>query len=103
MWSLYVHLGSISSGSFLLSSPKLRLYDTTYIVKPIVLSSIATLNWWLCTLDADSGSYKTRGQLEAELAKLQKQLALARQHITVQNHIIEEANATMVFQNLGLG
>ncbi|KAJ7722553.1 hypothetical protein DFH07DRAFT_783795 [Mycena maculata] len=47
-------------------------------------------------------SYKTRGQLEAENEELRKQLALAHQNVTVQDQILEEANATMVFQNMGL-
>jgi predicted aminopeptidase len=37
-----------------------------------------------------------------EIQALQKQLGLAHQHVIVQGQIIEEANATLVVQNLGL-
>ncbi|KAF8177506.1 hypothetical protein K438DRAFT_1939026, partial [Mycena galopus ATCC 62051] len=56
----------------------------------------------LSTSDKAQEGYKTRGQLEAELAELRKQLALAHQNVTVWDNILKEANATMVFQNVGL-
>jgi hypothetical protein len=42
------------------------------------------------------------GQLEAEISELKKQLSLAHQNVAVRDQILEEANATMVFQNMGL-
>ncbi|KAF8210754.1 hypothetical protein K438DRAFT_1710303 [Mycena galopus ATCC 62051] len=104
MRSLYAHLGSTSTGSLLLSSPKIKSYDTSILAPVIqhVPRSIETPNWTLSTPDEAQEGYKTRGQLEAELAELRKQLALAHQNVTVRDNILEEANATMVFQNVGL-
>jgi hypothetical protein len=104
MRTLYVHLGSTSAGSLLLRSPKIKSYNNP-VFPPVVqhvLSSISMPDWSLSTPATSTEPYKSRGQLENENAELRKQLALAHQNVTVRNQIIEEANATMVFQNLGL-
>ncbi|KAJ7458280.1 hypothetical protein B0H11DRAFT_1873243 [Mycena galericulata] len=101
---LYAHLGNTSAGSLLLRSPKLTTSDNA-ILPPVIQhlpSSIAKPNWSLSMPGSSKDPYKTRGQLEAENEELRKQLALAHQNVTVRDHIIEEANATMVFQNMGL-
>ncbi|KAJ7195477.1 hypothetical protein GGX14DRAFT_377056 [Mycena pura] len=104
MRTLYAHLGSTSTGSLLLSSPKIKSYDTAILAPVIqhVPRSIETPNWTLSTPDEPEESYKSRGRLEAENAELRKQLALAHLNVTVRDNILEEANATMVFQNVGL-
>jgi hypothetical protein len=104
MRSLYAHLGSTSAGSLLLSSPKLKSYNTS-ILPPViqhVLTAIPTPEWSMCAPNTGDEPYKTQGQLEAENAALQNHLGLAHQNVVVRDHIIEEANATMVFQNMGL-
>ncbi|KAJ6535732.1 hypothetical protein B0H19DRAFT_963687 [Mycena capillaripes] len=104
MRTLYAHLGTTSTGSLLLSSPKMKSYDTP-ILPPVIQavpSSIPTPNWSLFTPVTVNEPYKTRNQLEMEIAELKEQLGLAHQNVTVRDQIIEEANATMVFQNLGL-
>jgi hypothetical protein len=103
MRTLYMHLGTTSTGS-LLCSPKIKSYDTP-ILPPVIQAVPSTIpmpNWSLSTPGIGSTSYKTRGQLEIEIADLQKNLVLAHQGMTVCDQIIEQANATMVFQNLGL-
>jgi hypothetical protein len=104
MRTLYAHLGTTSAGSLLLSSPKIKSYDSP-ILPPVIQAvpqAIATPNWSLSTPGSGSKAYKTRGQLEMEIAELQTELGLAQQNVTVRDRIIEEGNATMVFQNLGL-
>jgi hypothetical protein len=104
MRTLYAHLGTTSAGSLLLSSPKIKSYDSP-ILPPVIQAvpqAIATPNWLLSTPGSGSKAYKTRGQLEMEIAELQTELGLAQQNVTVRDRIIEEGNATMVFQNLGL-
>ncbi|KAJ7150677.1 hypothetical protein C8R46DRAFT_914663 [Mycena filopes] len=104
MRTLYANLGSTSTGSLLLSSPKIKSYDTSILAPVIqhVPQSIKAPDWSLLSSgDADKG-YKTRGQLENEIAVLRAQLTLAKQNVVVRDCIIEEANATMVFQNVGL-
>ncbi|KAJ7739784.1 hypothetical protein DFH07DRAFT_752048 [Mycena maculata] len=104
MRTLYAHLGQTSTSSLLLSALKIKSYDTA-IVAPVVQHvphSIPTPNWSLLTTEPSEGSYKTRGQLEMEIADLRKQLLLAHRNVTVQDQILEEANATMVLQNMGL-
>ncbi|KAJ7318526.1 hypothetical protein DFH08DRAFT_1036288 [Mycena albidolilacea] len=103
MRSLYAHLGATSAGS-LLSSPKLKSYSTA-ILPPVIQAvpcSIATPNWSLSAPSTSNEPYKTRGQLETTVTDLQKQLTLVCQHVVVRDQIIEQANATMVFQNMGL-
>ncbi|KAJ7301742.1 hypothetical protein DFH08DRAFT_827282 [Mycena albidolilacea] len=98
MRSLYAHLGTTSMGSLLLSSPKVKSYNTV-ILPPVVqavLHSIATPNWSLFTPSTSTEPYKTR------VTDLQNELTLARQHVVVRDQIIEQANARMVFQNMGL-
>ncbi|KAJ7722617.1 hypothetical protein B0H16DRAFT_348353, partial [Mycena metata] len=104
MRTLYAHLGSTSTGSLLLSSPKIKSYDTSIIAPVIqhVPRSIKAPDWTLLASDGAEEGYKSRNQLENEIAALQKQLALARQNVVVRDNIIEEANATMIFQNVGL-
>ncbi|KAJ7431172.1 hypothetical protein B0H11DRAFT_1832381 [Mycena galericulata] len=104
MRMLYAHLGNTSAGSLLLRSPKLKTSDSA-ILSPVIQhfpSSIPRPDWSLSTPGSSKDSYKTRGQLEAENEQLRQQLALAHQNVTVRDQIIEEANATMVFQNMGL-
>jgi hypothetical protein len=51
MRSLYAHLGRTSAGWLLLSSPKLKSYNTTAIVAPVVQhvpTTIPTPEWALC-------------------------------------------------------
>ncbi|KAJ7346192.1 hypothetical protein DFH08DRAFT_701616 [Mycena albidolilacea] len=101
---LYVHLGSTSAGSLLLSSPKLKSYNTS-VLPPVIQhvpTAITTPEWSMCAPNTGDEPYKTRRQLEAENTALRKQLGLAHQNVVVRDHIIEEANATMVFQNMGL-
>ena len=104
MRTLYAHLGSTSTGSLLLGSPKIKSYDTSILAPVIqhVPRSIETPNWTLSASDRAEEAYIPRGQLEAENAELRKQLALAHLNVTVRDNILEEANATMVFQNVGL-
>ncbi|KAJ6459129.1 hypothetical protein C8R47DRAFT_994810 [Mycena vitilis] len=104
MRTLYAHLGSTTAGSLLLRTPKVKSY-TNPIVPPVVQhvpQSIPKPDWSLATPEAAHEPYKTRGQLEAENSALRKQLAVAHQNVAVRDQIIEEGNATMVFQNMGL-
>ncbi|KAJ7429685.1 hypothetical protein FB451DRAFT_987050, partial [Mycena latifolia] len=104
MRTLYAHLGNTSTGSLLLSTPKIKSYDTT-IIQPVVQNVprvLPTPKWSLATPETSQESYKTRGQLEAEIVELRKQLGLAHQNVNVREQMLEEANATMVFQNMGL-
>ncbi|KAJ7165293.1 hypothetical protein C8R46DRAFT_900560 [Mycena filopes] len=103
MRTLYANLGSTSTGSLLLSSPKIRSYDTAILALVIqhVPQLIKAPDWLLLSSDADEG-YETRGQLKNKIAALKAQLTLAKQNVVVRDNIIEEANATMVFQNVGL-
>ncbi|KAJ6613217.1 hypothetical protein B0H10DRAFT_1951621 [Mycena sp. CBHHK59/15] len=104
MRTLYAHLGPTSAGSLLLGSPKIKSYNNP-ILPPVIQgvpSSIVTPNWSLSTPGTSNEPYKTRSQLEAEIATLQKELVLAHQNVTVRDQIIEEGNVTMVFQNMGL-
>ncbi|KAJ7449377.1 hypothetical protein B0H11DRAFT_1877798 [Mycena galericulata] len=104
MRTLYAHLGSTTAGSLLLSSPKIKSYDNP-ILPPVIQHvprSIPMPDWSLATPEATQEPYKTRGQLEVEISELKKQLSLAHQNVAVRDQIIEEANATMVFQNMGL-
>jgi hypothetical protein len=82
----------------------MKSYDTSILAPVIqhVPRSIETLNWALSTANKPEEAYKTRGQLEAENAELRNQLALAHLNVTVWDNILEEANAMMVFQNVGL-
>ncbi|KAF7352031.1 hypothetical protein MVEN_01165400 [Mycena venus] len=93
LWSPSKKMRTLSSPTTILSSPP---------VIQGVPSSIATPNWSLSTPDTSNEPYRTRSQLEAEIAALQKELALAHQNVAVRDQIIEEGNATMVFQNMGL-
>jgi hypothetical protein len=72
MRTLYVHLGSTSTGSLLLRSPKIKSYDISILAPVIqhVSRSIETPNWTLSTPDNVKEACKTQGQLEAENAKL---------------------------------
>ncbi|KAJ7776818.1 hypothetical protein DFH07DRAFT_731535 [Mycena maculata] len=102
--TLYAHLGRSSAASLLLSSPKIKSYNNP-ILTPVVQHvphAIPTPDWSLSTPGSRKDTYKTRGQLEAQIAELQNQLALAQQNVHVRDQIIEEANATMVYQNMGL-
>ncbi|KAJ6471459.1 hypothetical protein C8R45DRAFT_836416 [Mycena sanguinolenta] len=104
MRTLYAHLGATSAGSLLLSSPKIKSTNNP-ILSPVVQgvpSAVTTPDWSLSAPTTSDEAYKTRKQLEAENAALRKELALAHQNVTVRDRIIEEGNATMVFQNLGL-
>ncbi|KAJ7723006.1 hypothetical protein DFH07DRAFT_759701 [Mycena maculata] len=104
MRTLYAHLGNTSGGSLLLRSPKLKSSDSA-ILSPVIQhfpSSIPMPNWSLSMPGSSKDSHKTRGQLEAENEELRKQLALVHQNVTVRDQILEEANATIVFQNMGL-
>ncbi|KAJ7511036.1 hypothetical protein B0H11DRAFT_1700953 [Mycena galericulata] len=104
MRTLYSYLGSTSAGSLLLHSPKIKSSDNP-ILPPVIQnvpSAISTPNWSLSTPGTSTEPYKTRGQLEEEISVLKKELALAHQNMTVRDQIIEEGNATMVLQNLGL-
>ncbi|KAJ7310055.1 hypothetical protein DFH08DRAFT_823332 [Mycena albidolilacea] len=104
MRSLYAHLGTTSAGSLLLSSPKVKSYNTA-ILPPVIQAvpcSLATPNWTLSNPSTSTEPYKTRGKLETTVTDLQNELTLACQHVVVRDQIIEQANATMVFQNMGL-
>ncbi|KAJ7468879.1 hypothetical protein B0H11DRAFT_1869004 [Mycena galericulata] len=104
MRTLYAYLGSTSEGSLLLRSPKIKSSDNA-ILPPVIQnvpSAVSTPNWSLSTPSTSSEPYKSRGQLETEIAVLKKELVLVHQNITVRDQIIEEGNATMVLQNLGL-
>ncbi|KAJ7751547.1 hypothetical protein DFH07DRAFT_745381, partial [Mycena maculata] len=104
MRTLYAHLGTTSAGSLLLRSPKIKSYDNP-ILPPVIQAvpgSIVKPNWSLYSPGTSNEPYKTRNQLEAEIVALQKELALAHQNVIVRDKIIEEGNATMVFQNIGL-
>ncbi|KAJ7443907.1 hypothetical protein B0H11DRAFT_1931332 [Mycena galericulata] len=88
----------------LLCAPKIKSYDTV-ILPPVVQDvprALQTPNWSLSTPGGSKESYKTRGQLEAEIDELRKQLGLAHQNVDIRDQMLEEANATMVFQNMGL-
>ncbi|KAJ7023182.1 hypothetical protein C8F04DRAFT_924819, partial [Mycena alexandri] len=102
--TLYAHLGSTSTGSLLLSAPKIKSYDTSNFPPVIqhVPRVITAPNWSLATPGPSGEGWKARGQLENELEELRKQLALAQKNVQVRDHMLEEANATMVLQNLGL-
>ncbi|KAJ6525391.1 hypothetical protein B0H19DRAFT_1199109 [Mycena capillaripes] len=101
--TLYVHLGRSSAAPLLLSSPKIKSYNNPILAPVIhhVPCAVPTPDWSLATPGSSKDPYKTRGQLEAEIVELQKQLALARQNVEVRDQIIEEGNATMVYQNMG--
>ncbi|KAJ7655547.1 hypothetical protein DFH06DRAFT_992156 [Mycena polygramma] len=102
--TLYVHLGSTSAGSLLLSAPKIKSYDSP-ILPPVVQHvprAIAAPDWSLATPGPSGEGWKARSQLQNELAAVQQQLALAQTNVLVRDQMLEEANATMVFQNLGL-
>ncbi|KAJ7765435.1 hypothetical protein DFH07DRAFT_770146 [Mycena maculata] len=104
MRTLYAHLGTTSAGSLLLRSPKIKSYDNP-ILPPVIQAvpgSIVKPNWSLSSPGTSNKPYKTRNQLEAEIVALQKELAPAHQNVIVRDKIIEEGNATMVFQNIGL-
>ncbi|KAJ6619104.1 hypothetical protein B0H10DRAFT_2371271, partial [Mycena sp. CBHHK59/15] len=104
MRTLYAHLGTTSAGSLLLSTPKIKSYDTA-ILQPVIQNvpcALPTPKWSLATPETSQESYKSRGQLEAEIIELRKQLGLAHQNVNVREQMLEEANATMVFQNMGL-
>ncbi|KAJ6503611.1 hypothetical protein C8R45DRAFT_818062 [Mycena sanguinolenta] len=104
MRTLYAHLGRTSAGSLLLSTPKLKSYDTA-ILPPVVQHVprvLETPKWSLSTPEAPGEPYKTRGQLEEDNRELRRQLSLAHQNVSVRDQMLEEANATMVFQNMGL-
>ncbi|KAJ6470929.1 hypothetical protein C8R45DRAFT_420987 [Mycena sanguinolenta] len=104
MRTLYAHLGRTSTGSLLLGSPKIKSYDTA-ILQPVVQNvphALETPNWSLATPGPLRAPYKTHGQLEAENNELRRQLVLAHQNVTVRERRLEEANATMVVQNMGL-
>ncbi|KAJ6453622.1 hypothetical protein C8R47DRAFT_1083368 [Mycena vitilis] len=104
MRTLYAHLGNTSTGSLLLSSPKIKSYDTS-IHAPVIQHvprAVETPNWTLSSPDTAGMAYKTRGQLEAENDELQRQLKLVHLNVTVRDNILEETNATMVLQNVGL-
>ncbi|KAJ7435616.1 hypothetical protein B0H11DRAFT_1937446, partial [Mycena galericulata] len=93
MRTLYAHLGNTSAGSLLLRSPKLTTSDNA---NPLTRHPAPP------ELDCEAQLVALDAGLEAENEELRKQLALAHQNVTVRDHIIEEANATMVFQNMGL-
>ncbi|KAJ7123908.1 hypothetical protein C8R46DRAFT_928097 [Mycena filopes] len=99
--TLYAHLGSTSAGSLLLSAPKIKSYETPPVVQH-VLRTIPAPDWSLISLGPSGEAWKARGQLENELAAARQQLALAQQNVHVRDQMLMEANATMVFQNLGL-
>ncbi|KAJ7209457.1 hypothetical protein C8J57DRAFT_1098537 [Mycena rebaudengoi] len=104
MRTLYAHLGASSAGSLLLSTPKIKSYNNP-ILPPVVQHvpcSLAVPNWSLSSPGPSQQTYKTRNQLESEIEELQKQLRLAHQNVDIRDKMLEEANATMVFQNLGL-
>ncbi|KAJ7208787.1 hypothetical protein C8J57DRAFT_1151481, partial [Mycena rebaudengoi] len=104
MRSLYAHLGATSAGSLLLSSPKIKSYNNPILVPVIqhVPRSLPAPDWSLTSSSPVKEGYKTRGQLEAQIKALQEQLGLAHQNVNVRDRMLEEANATMVFQNMGL-
>lgn len=104
MRTLYAHLGCSTTGSLLLRSPKIKSYNNP-ILPPVIQQvprALMAPNWSLSSPGPSDAPYKTRGQLEAENAELRTHLGLAHQNVTVRDHIIEEAHATMVFQNMGL-
>ncbi|KAJ7704688.1 hypothetical protein B0H16DRAFT_1828200 [Mycena metata] len=86
---LYAHLGSTSTGSLLLSSPKIKSYDTSIIAPVIqhVPRLIKAPDWTLTASDGAEEGYKKTA---------------AWQNVVVRDNIIEEANAMMIFQNMGL-
>ncbi|KAJ7461084.1 hypothetical protein FB451DRAFT_1044601, partial [Mycena latifolia] len=102
--TLYTHLGSSTAASLLLHSPKIKSYNNPILPPAIqqVSRSLTAPNWSLSSPGPNDASYKTRGQLKAENAELRAHLKLTRQNMTVQDHIIEEAHVTMVFQNMSL-
>ncbi|KAJ7242241.1 hypothetical protein C8J57DRAFT_1084432 [Mycena rebaudengoi] len=104
MRSLCAHLGAMSAGSLLLSSPKIKSYNNPILVPVIqhVPRSLPAPDWSLTSSSPVKEGYKTRGQLEAQIKALQEQLGLAHQNVNVRDRMLEEANATMVFQNMGL-
>ncbi|KAJ7126222.1 hypothetical protein C8R44DRAFT_734108 [Mycena epipterygia] len=72
MRTLYAHLGRSSASSLLLSSPKIKSYNNP-ILRPVVQHvprALATPNWSLSSPGPSNAPYKTRGQLEAEIAEL---------------------------------
>ncbi|KAJ7765488.1 hypothetical protein DFH07DRAFT_737644 [Mycena maculata] len=104
MRTLYAHLGSTSAGSLLLCSPKIKSYENP-ILPPVIQtapSTVAKPNWLLSTPGTGNEPWKMRNQLQEENAVLRQQLALTHQNVMVRDQIIEEANATMVFQKIGL-
>ncbi|KAJ7707108.1 hypothetical protein B0H14DRAFT_3643855 [Mycena olivaceomarginata] len=90
--------------SLLLSSSKIKSYNNP-ILSPVIQDvpcSVPTPDWALSVPGSSKDPWKPRGQLEADVAALQKQLSLARQNVEVRDRIIEEANTTMVYQNMVL-
>ncbi|KAJ6477513.1 hypothetical protein C8R45DRAFT_833358 [Mycena sanguinolenta] len=102
--TLYAYLGRSSTASILLRSPKLKSYNNPILTPVIqhVPHAIAAPNWSLMMPGSSKEPYKTRGQLETEIVELKNQLALAQENVNVRDRIIEEGNATMVYQNMGL-
>ncbi|KAJ7765178.1 hypothetical protein B0H16DRAFT_1310185 [Mycena metata] len=101
--TLYAHLGSTSAGSLLLSAPKIKSYESS-ILPPVIQHVpriITAPDWSLATPGPSGEGWKARSQLENELAAVRQQLALAQKNVQIRDHMLEEANATMVFQNLG--
>ncbi|KAF7372315.1 hypothetical protein MVEN_00091700 [Mycena venus] len=95
--TLYAHLGCSSAASLLLSSPKIKSYNNPILAPVIqhVPRAVPTPDWSLTTPGSSKDPYKTRGQLEAEIVELQKQLALAHQNVEVRDQIIEEGNVCL--------
>ncbi|CAK5270739.1 unnamed protein product [Mycena citricolor] len=104
MRTLYAHLGSTSAGSLLLSTPKITS-RTNPIRSPVIQSMPSKLpapNWNLAMPGSSKESWKTRSQLEAENEELKEHLKRAQAQSVIKDHMLGQANATMVLQNITL-
>ncbi|CAK5283015.1 unnamed protein product [Mycena citricolor] len=101
---LYAHLVTTSTGSLLLSMPKITS-RTNPIHPPVIQTMPSALlqpDWSLALQGSSTDSWKSQHQLESKLTELQAHLKRAQVQLQVQSQMLQEANATMVFQNIAL-
>ncbi|CAK5276522.1 unnamed protein product [Mycena citricolor] len=104
MRSLYAHLGASSSGSLLLSTPKITS-RTNPISEPVIESmprSLLAPDWSLAGPSLGDSSWKSRGQLEAEGEELRTHLKRAEMRERIHEQMLQSAHATMILQNMTL-